>query len=218
MALTLNIADDYKVWDGLEPITFARTRKAGSPQLDVIDSALRGQLTTKEIAASNGAYTSLDRVWLIPATLMVAIAKPGDKVIDQDGSTWTALQVDLIALQTIYKLTTRNPVIAYDLRDLISVETPADLSAQDATGAKAAKLWKTKYANIAARVQPQDSTVVDQRGIRGMLTRYNCYVEQAVAVTNEDRVTFAGRYYEIVAIHNAERLEDLTMLELEVRP
>lgn len=224
MDLTTSWQTDYLTWDNTEPIAYSHMRRsAGGLAADVeyIGVAKKRQLSTREIAKSNGTYTSLDRVWLIPNTLVIGDPlKPGDQIVDQAGSgiLYTVLQVEAQRNGVTWRLTCRNPIIAYNLRDVVTIETAANLGQQEPAGGQARKQWRTLYANVACRMQPEDATVADQRGMRGILTRYLCHVQQAVTVTNEDRIVFNGNYFDITGTQDMETLDNLVGIQCELRP
>lgn len=222
--LDASFVTDYRVWDGIEPITYYHMRQGAggsAPDVENIAVAKRRALNKRELEASNGAYTGLDRIWLIPNELLVGDeCKPGDRLQDQrpNQTTFNVLQADFNKNGNTWRLTTRDPIIAYNLRDLITVETPSNLGERATGGAQASKNWVAKYAQIAARMQSQDETVIDQRGMRGMLKRYTCFVAQDLDVTNEDRILFGTDHYDIVSVKSRESLDSLMMIECEKRP
>jgi hypothetical protein len=224
MDLSTGWQTDYLCWDNTEPIAYSHTRRsAGGLAADVeyIPIAKKRQLSTREIAKSNGAYTSLDRVWLVPNVLVQGDPlKPADQIIDQAGSgiLYTVLQAEAQRNGVTWRLTCRNPIIAYNLRDVATIETAANLGQQEPAGGQARKQWRTLYANVVCRMQPEDSTVTDQRAMRGILTRYLCYVQQPVTVTNEDRIVFGGNYFDITGIRDMETLDNLVGIQCELRP
>ena len=196
---------DWRVWDKMEPIRIeSARRKINVP--DSVPQAKRRALTRKELAASGGAYTSQDMVWLVPVELVPHLDfKPADVVLDRDNIRWTALEAGFNTWRTWWRLVTRDLVLAFDLRDKIDIER-ASIS-MDASGAYV-KAFPTltpaigsqlldpqpiggtvAYRNLAAAVHPEAEDVVDQRGIRGSQTQLKIYVEKQIVVNvAEDRI------------------------------
>ena len=226
MTFDLNLTYDWLIFDGLQEITFTSRRITADSQGDQIDSqiqALRRAPTFKELAASNGAYTGQDVVWHVPAVqLTVGPPKPRDTVIDSDNVSWTVLEVQWDTLKSRWRLITRNPIIAYDLRDEVSIEQCT--ITYDAVGAPV-RTWppiggQILYPNIPARVQPDDSVVVDQRGVRGDLETYFVFLAEQVPILDvrECRVNWNGVYLDITGSRQSERIDELPMLTAERRP
>jgi hypothetical protein len=197
-------------------------------QADYIRVAKRRALTWKELSASNGAYTGNDLVWLFPQEVMVngLNPKPGDVVRDQDGRRWTALEVQHGKWRETWRLVTRDLVLAFDLRDSIDIERPA--LSYDAAGAAVLRYPTgpdpTKfggvvlYHNLPARIQEIDREIVDERGIHGFRGRYQIIVGRQIDVNEDDRIVFHGRYYDIIGLHDPDRLDMLPVLDCELRP
>ena len=222
----LDLTQDYLIFDNREEITFISRRTTADSQGDQTDSqiqALRRAPTFKELAASNGVYTSQDVVWHIPAVLLtVGPPKPRDTVTDLDGISWTVMEAAWNSLRSMWRLITRNPIIAYDLRDKVSIEQCA--ITYDAVGAPV-RTWppiggQILYPNIPARVQPDDSVVVDQRGVRGDLETYFVLLAEQVPILDvrECRVNWNGVYLDITGSRQSERIDELPMLTAERRP
>ena len=222
--LDASLTTDYRVWDLTEPITYYHVRRGAggtAPDVEQIAVAKRRPINKKELAKSAGAYSGLDRVWLIPAPLIVGEAcKPGDQLQSKvtNAPLYTVLEADLNRHGNTWRLTTRDPIIAYNLRDTMNVETPMNLGQRGPAGAQAVKQWVTKYSAVVCRMQPEESQVADQRGQRGMVKRYICYLATPIDVTNEDRIAFGGVYYDITAVRNQESISDLMEIDCEKRP
>lgn len=194
---------------------------------DFASVAKRRNLTRKEQAASFGTYTAKDRVWLVPAAVMGPgfEIKPGDVIVGKrplnefDTDRWTVLEADLGKYGQTWRLTTRNLSLAYELQELINIERPA--VSYDAAMAPV-KAWPTGpqplggivlYGNLPARPQLLTKEIKDERGIRGLERRYDVIVGRQVAVTNEDRIAWRGEYLDIIGYRNAERIDELPIIE-----
>lgn len=228
MDLTASFASDWRTWDQVEQVGIEYAR-SGQNAAGAVPVAKRRNLTKKELLASGGVYTGLDRVWLVPQSLLPPgfAFKPADVVIDLAGTRWTVLEADHGKFGQTWRLTTRDLVLANDLRDTIDVER-ATIS-YDVAGA-AIKTFPPAgglalYPAVAARVQQTGESVVDQRGIRGPLRKYDVIVgRQVPLLSTEDRVKWTDpstkqvAYLDIVGIRQPQQIDQLTVVECEQRP
>jgi hypothetical protein len=165
--------------------------------------------------------------------------KPGDVVVALDdpplaksGNRWTVIDAAWNRLKQTWRLTTRNLALVVGMSDEIQIER-ATLST-DAAGAPvktfpvpvppaAAGLPYTFTGGIIlyrliARVQPQRTQVDEERGIRGPKTLYDVIVPQQVLISTEDRIRWGGQYLEIVGYRQAERIDELPIVEAALLP
>lgn len=237
-------ADDYLSWDMTEAARLEVARRvAVPPDLDPLLAtgpharpvppsknrivplpvAKRRLLTKRELAASGGAYTGLDRAWLVPAAVLPQsfVIKPADVVVDVTGARWTALEADLGKGGQTWKLVCRNLTLAYDLSETITVERAQVV--YDAAGV-AVKLFpsgppptggEVLYAGLLARVQLENQPEVDERGYRGSERRYDVIVAQELDVIREDRILLSDKvtYLDILDYHQAQRIDQLPVIE-----
>ena len=230
-AMQLNLSADPSVWDNVESVTFQSTRKGN--RTTTLNGVQRTTLSKKELAASGGVYSALDLVFLIPAVGLPAgwLPKPADVITDSLNTAFTVLEADGqvrdgTAFQT-WKLICRDPIIAYDLQDLINIERAA-LSADD-TGAVVKTFppagGQTLYQNLACRVQVVNESVRDQRLIHAVEGSYAVHVAKQLSVNvAEDRIRWAPQggpvtyYLDLIAYHDAQMIDQLPILEARLRP
>jgi hypothetical protein len=226
---------DDSVWDNCEQVQVTNTRRPGS-MVDVIPRALRRAITMKELTASNGAYQANDEVFLIAARFIQPSNAPemGDLITPADGQVFTVIGQDFIVQRNVYRFTTRNLAIAFNLQDVIDIQRPAITF--DNAGVRI-KLWPDNapplpvggsvlYSKLACRVQEIEATITDERGIRGLLKKYTVIVARQISVTNEDRIAWTPigqtgqpvRYLEIRGYHNPERIDELPSIDAEGVP
>lgn len=226
-----SVADKPPRFDGKTPATSTPPSR-NQPLL--IPVAKRRNLTRRELASSGGVYTGLDQVYLLPDALFpVGLAsKPGDVVVEltdgsaeeQPGTRWTVLEVGWGKNRQTRRLTCRDLVLAYDLRDAITIERPA--ITYDAAGAPYKAFPSDAvnpggvvlYQDLPARVQLVTKDMADERGIRGLEGKYEVIVGQEVDVTSEDRIALPGGVYlDIVGYKNAMRIDELPVIVAERR-
>ena len=219
--MQLDQSRDYLTWDNTEAVTYQSRRAAGGPKAP-IPVAKRRPLKKHELSASGGVYTGLDRVWIVPAALLPpgVVPKPADVLTDAKGTPWTVLEAAAAKTDQTWRLTSRDLVLAYDLRDMVNVERAA--ISYDAAGA-AIKAFPTGspsggqvlYAGLPARVQLLTGEIAEERGIRGTERAYDVIVGGQVDDVSEaeDRINWNGVYLDIVRLKNAERIDELPVLE-----
>jgi hypothetical protein len=225
MGLTIDISSDYLLWDNTEAGTLTNTSGAGDTDVAVA-TTMAADLSRQELAASDGVYTPRDKTWSIPAALLSGYEpKPRDIWTDTaTGTEWTALEVRRAAIGSSvchYVLTCRNLVLESSLTDSIDIQRSA--VTYDAAGA-IVQTWppdggSTAYAALACRVQTQTSEAADEAGIRDQETTIWIYLSRQVAINVlTDRVKFGSAYYDIERLRNPERIDELPVLEVKLRP
>jgi hypothetical protein len=230
--MQLDHSVDWMVWDNAESVQYTSSRH-GDMQ-DTLPTVLRGELSSTEIAKSGGAYTGLDLTFLVPAALLAPgfVPKPGDVITDADNVAYNVLQVhgqqrDAAGFQ-VYKCVCRDPIIAYDLQDLITIERAA--ISYDASGA-VVKTYppdggRVLAAKLAARVQDTAINTVSERLIVGPETSHVIYLSREISglSVTEDRVkyvergTTAVRVLDLVRSYNTGQIAELPALEAKLRP
>ena len=220
MTLTLDASQDYLLWDNTESVTY-RTKLSGAGLfLDKpLTNALGRAPNWKEQQASNGVYTSQDRVWNIPAKVVTDAAlptlKPGDKIKDAASAEWTVLQVTLNTWKTAWRLMCRNLNLAYGLRDTVTIQRAA--VTRDASGSHVTT-WHDYLADIPARVQPTQYAPMDMLGVTGVKGDYLVVVDREVELTATTRVRFGTKYLEVNSVRNPQRIDELPILDCQSTP
>lgn len=215
MTFTLDISTDYTVWDDPEKVFFVQHADTGNVQ-HPISSAFRFKLTFREMAASGGVYTTQDRNWIIPKALFVPQPKPSDWLFDNLGTRWTVLSVDHEAFESVWRLTTRNLVLAHQLDDLVTIAAP--VNSQDAAGSRT-PTFVAVYQHVPARIQEISGESRDERGKRLTARQYTVYLGQRVTITQEHQLIdeATGDIYEIRSYSRPDLITDLQQLECERR-
>lgn len=194
MPLTLDLSDNYLVYDERETITLVSMlngRPDGSAQ--EVTNTVRLPFDERELAASLGVYQSLDRKWLLPGALMSGrVPKIGDKIRANSPGTsttadpsalgvepelWTVLSINQYDPVTKeWELATRNMALANDLRQTIVFEWSKDR--QDKAGAMV-RDWLEAY-RVRGRLQVISATAGDEQNKRYTLHTATVYVEETL--------------------------------------
>lgn len=218
--MSFDFTDNGEIWDNPESVTLISVTP--SETNISVSRALRLPLTTREIAASNGVYTSQDCRWLLPGSLLTAAQSPRPRwriqAANEYGDTvdWTILDRSYSTMTDLFRCTCRDLVLVADLRDSISVLRPTNT--KNAAGIRYPTYNQTPYSSIAAKIQQVDSELMDDLGKQSFRKRYICYVSQDLTVTKDDRVTCSGTTYQIIGYRNPSRIDALFEMDLEIIP
>lgn len=245
--MNIDATANWLVWDNTEAVTYTSHRTTTASAGDAVlanVTAKRRNPSDRELAVSQGVYTSQDLVWLVPQANLTGltpggdkepVAKPADTITDAAGNVWTVLEVFFNTLKSTWRLMTRNLAIAFDLQDAVDIQRYT--LTYDAAGAPV-RAWpdnnvgtilaagSTPYAALPARAQLLTDEIKDERGLRGFQGNYAVYLSQQVQVTQEDRVKWTDkstspatvRYLDILGIHNPLRIDELPVLDARLAP
>jgi len=225
MPTTIDLSEDYLVWDNTSQISYSPIVRGATPTpLSLL--AKRRAITTREMMASNGVYVASDVKFLIPAAPITDpfAPKPGDEIEDDDGTVYTVLEVPWNKAKQTYHAISRNLAIANDLRDTITIQKAA--RTQDSIGGVVRDVWSTLYASVSARLQPQDASIADARGVEGQEVRFTIPVSRQLPLLDvrECRVLvvshdyLSGRVLDIERFTMAEQIGELPRIEAVLRP
>jgi hypothetical protein len=216
-------AGDYLIWDDTETVTFLpapRNDRINFP----VTNAFRRAPTYKEMAASNGAYTSQDLVWLFPAPTSQAVdgwfaPKPGDVIRDRRLTAWTILEASPIAWENLWRVTTRNLVLVLGLRDEVTILRPT-ITVGD--GGEPVYNWvgaSQIVTGLAARVQLQQSTAaMVQNEVEAAQKDFTVILGQQVDLQKDDRIVVTkgarkGTTLKWLTLRNPDRIDELPALD-----
>ncbi len=215
-------ADDYKCWDDVERVTLDSATRT-NPHSCSVTHAMRDQLRGSQRSPSGGVYTGYESTWVIPQALLPEgwEIKPRDAIVDARGTRHTVLTADHDASAWTWQCGTVDLVLALDLRDIISIERATLV--YDTSGAPSKEVWQVRYSGLAARVQDDSADIADERGLRYGKRRFSVIVGRQVPAVEvaEDRVAWndngTTRYLDILRIRQTEQIEQLPVLECELR-
>lgn len=213
--MPLDLSQDYRIFDNLEAGTLTSKRTSGDVMFPV-EQALRRALTKKELADSYGRYTGLDVVWHLPKDLIPAVdPKPGDIWTDDETETdWTILEAKFNTLKSMWRCVSRDPVIVFDLRQLLDVYEPT--AALGVTGVRE-PVYAASYTAIAGRIQEADGSQVEDRGKRGTLKRFNIFVADQLTLTTDSQIRHNGTIYSVKGWRGRESIGQLMTITAETQ-
>lgn len=253
--MQLDFSRDYLQWNNTRPIRLESVRRyvappdqdpllQAGPQLpprdsaaaldagsfEVIPIAKKRNLTRRELAASGGAYSAADVVWLIP-TALVSSGRPlklGDVVEDDNpqndtADRWTIIELGQQKNGWTYRAVTRDLSVVYDLRDTINVERPR--ISYDTAGATILAFpsdaetsgGEILYGNLVCKVQPTTQEIVTARGITGTEQHYDIFCSRQINVVQYDRIAWTvgnlTTYLDILAVRHPQEITELPVIE-----
>jgi hypothetical protein len=158
----------------------------------------------------------MDVMLMVPELLLQDLKpKPRDTWTDKDGTVWTVLEASFSLLHRTWRLTSRDLVIVNELHDLITIERPA-ITRDLASGI--VRTFAAIYTGIPARVQPINAATVEERALRGFDVTHEVYLSQQLTILDDDRMNFGGTLYDIKGYHNPVRIDELMVLEVQLKP
>lgn len=220
MSFATMTADDWRFWPEREDATLRKQTALGTYTDHALSAtggaAKRRAPTWKEQAASAGAYSAKNLVWLLPTANLPSGVTPkaGDVIRDADGVDHTVLEVLVGKFGQTHRCVTIALAVVYELSALGTLERP--ISGRDGAGRPLAAGYDTVAADVRCRVQPEDGAAGDVDERRVIALRYTAVLATGVAVRAKDRFTADGVAYTVLGFRNPERLDELLQLTLEL--
>jgi len=224
-AYAIDLSRDYLVWDNRETCVVYPAPRRENLYFPV-ENAKRRALNFKELAASGGAYTGQDKVWLLPVLESQAFTDaypptPGFVIEDAQGNPWTVLEAALNTWSTWWRCVTRNLVIAANLQDLITIERP---EITEGDSGEPVYTWTGVYVveDFPAKVQITDSEPTLVNGVETAARSYDVILSQQIDIRKDDRVIWLnsdrqgenpkGMVLQWQRLWNPERIDELPRL------
>ena len=223
-AATLDLTDDYEVFDGLEIINFTSVTNSGNATITV-PGTLRLTVENAERQPSQGVYTAQRVEFQLPAINVVGITpKPRDFITDMSGTIWTCLRTEPPTFNDYWGCYTLCPVIVYQLQDVITITPPSD-----ETDAYLSPLTNvgTSITGVPCRIQFINETPDDYQGIQYMRPRYHVWTAYDVPVAIGTIFTAtSGKYvasgvgakFRIIDVKNLDRIDELAQFAVTLDP
>jgi hypothetical protein len=99
--LNLNLNNDLASADGCETVTITQ---AGTLEEQTVDNVLCRPVSLNEIELAGGSFSHGDVKFHVPAAELAFVPAAGDSVLDEESNEWNVLAVDLLALESRYRL------------------------------------------------------------------------------------------------------------------
>lgn len=192
-----------------ELLSFTSVRDSGN----VITNNLQGSrypIKLNEVIASGGVYTASDIVFTISLDdLSATPPKPGDLVTvnDTPHTVLTAIEAPFLKF---HRLIARNLILAFDLRQSLSVSRPANT--QTTGGLRNPALAPVAgYQNLPCRVQETQSVAAADSsfGSSTHTRAFTIFVNQRLALKTGDVLTVAGVQYDFQGSASWDRIDQL---------
>ncbi len=197
-------SDFAQVADALESVTLRRVDGSGSVALA---SALRRSVTTREVAASDGKYTTSDVHWHLAAAELASPPRLGDQIIDATGEAWTILETQLATCGSRWKCTARNLVLAGGLNTYITILR--EVATKGPSGA-VEPTFAPYASGLQARIQELSATRGEQHGRQSGIVKAKIYLTQQILVDNGNRIQAAdGSLYEVTGYDHPDSIASL---------
>lgn len=227
-AYAIDLSRDYLVWDNKETVTVYPAPRRENLYFPV-ENAKRRAPTFKELAASNGAYTGQDLVWLLPVLESQAFTDsyppaPGSVIQDGQLHPWTILECALNTWQTWWRCMTRNLVIAANLQDLITIERPEVTQGDSGEPVYSWPPLAGEYVvqDFPAKVQITEASLTLVNSVETTNRNYDVILSQQVDMRKDDRIIWLnsdrqgqnprGMVLQWERLWNPERIDELPRL------
>jgi hypothetical protein len=168
MSVGFDPSTDFEtIADGLEAVTLDRR---GSSSNVSVTKALKRQVSTTEIAASDGKLQSGDTRWHLPTAEVTSPPRLGDWIQDSGGDRYQILEFHRELLGSRYRCIARNLRVAYGLDDTLTIQ---QATYAKGTGGASEETFTTWRTGVRARIQEVAADVtsdVDARRTEKMFT------------------------------------------------
>lgn len=221
MSVTFAPGTDFvDIVDGLEAVTLNRR---GSSSDVSVTSALQRNVSTAEVAGSDGKYRAGDVRWHLPASEVSATPQLGDWIVDAASARWQVLEVRQDTLSRRWRCVTRNLVIAYGLNDTVVIEEAVYTKGTGGAAKAAYHVWRAgvraRIQEVAAAVNPNAiaeiaASVDTSSGARRTAKRYRIYLGDDYEIDHNHRIRDRkGNYYKIEGRANKAELGQAQVVE-----
>jgi head-tail adaptor len=213
MSASLDLSNDFAVFDGAETVTLRGPRTSSGVEPTAVSlPGLRRKLTVREIEASGGKYAASDVRWHLPEAELPSAPALGSVIVDADGRAWTILEATRVTLGSRWSCTARRWEIAAGLSDLVTVLRAT--WTKSASGVPVAE-WTEVRRGAVARVQPIEVRVEGDAATMTIRATHRCFLAEPIEVTSELRVRRGDELYAVLGVDDAERLDRGMTLLLE---
>jgi hypothetical protein len=205
-------SDDFAaVTDGLAPVTVTRP---GTSVRTEVAHALRQAVRTRQSeqsAQSAQRPPAADVVWHLPAAELAQAPRPGDVILDADGTRWTILEVRPTMLGARWRCVARNLALYHGLDAYVDVEKVAYVKGSGGADEPTWHVWKT---GLRAKIRAQIAAVGQEQERQLAAARFTVFLAEDLAMDHTHRIRAAdGTIYAIVGWHKADRIDALMEID-----
>jgi hypothetical protein len=225
MPVTLDLSNDYAVFDGIATVTFYA---AQIPELDgtggvwtkstaaSIAGARIEKIEQREVEASAGVYTRCDTRIRLPFVFMNVAPKPGDMITDGDGNSWTVYAVGAPRFNNSWSCFCLALQIDGDLTDHVTWKQSHTFNFKGSREVS----YTSAATHVHARIQPLTALEIDFQAKLGFDVNYAVYVTQDMAVKSGDLILddTTDDVYEVKSWGSRKSLTDLASVFCKRRP
>jgi hypothetical protein len=187
--------DFETIADGLEAVTLDRR---GSSDNVSVTKALRRNVSTTEIAASNGKLQSGDTRWHLPASEVTTTPRLGDWIEDSSGDRWQVLEIRKDTLSNRWRCISRNLRIVYGLDDTVTIQVASYAKGTAGAPERTYTTWRT---GVRCRVQEVAATHGDEAGARRTQKAYVILCEDDYDLDHTHRIKDRrGNKYQVLGV------------------
>jgi len=209
MTVSFDLSTDFEdVADGLEAVTLDRR---GSSSNVSIGSALRRNLSTREVADSDGKYQAGDLRWHFGVAEVSDDPALGDAIVDAAGERWTILAVRCDTLCNRWRCITRDLAIVYGLDDTVTIEQATYSKGTAGEMEPTYTVWRT---GVRARIQEIAVEPGTDAGAQWPGKQYRIYLQDDYGLDQTHRIQDReGNWYRIRRVTGKAALDQLCEVE-----
>jgi hypothetical protein len=205
MTLSTDIAADFGlVTDFLAPVTVDGAS---------VNNALRRAVTTSEAARSGGKYLSSDTVFHLDIAELPSRPAIGGQIVDQDGDTYTILEVAKQTLANRWRCIARS--LYLDPAQTVTIQQAT--FSKSTTGAQE-PTWTDVATNVPAKVVIESETVDDTHDGRSLKQTATVYFATPQTLTPQYRIVSGSTILKVIEWQGFDDLKALFRCKCEVSP
>ena len=205
MTIGLDISTDFAtIVDGLAVVSINGTD---------VNSVLRRAVTTKEAAQSSGKYLTSDTVFHVDINEHAARPAIGGQIVDQDGDTYTILEVAKQTLANRWRCICRKLSIEGGLTVTIQKATfvKSDTGAEEPT-------WANVAVDVSAKITIESETTDDAHDARNLTQTATVYFATPQTLTPQHRIVSGATILKVIEWQGFDDIKALFRCKCEVSP
>lgn len=207
--LTFDPSTDFQTFDGQVEVQLQPGPAAAAGAVTVTTDAVRRWITTAEVEASNGRYTSDDVVFHLSGVGLSRRPLVGDTLVE-GSNNWTVLTCRHESLTDRWEVVVRQLAVS-GVNTVVTVQKASFSTSED--GVQEAT-WADEHVDLPAAFQLVSGSETEEHGKPEMKPRYRAHLIQTIETRNR-RVVHDGTEYRITGHADSDRIDALFTLELE---